>query len=81
MGGLLGIVLILGGFEGHHVGERTQFHGCHNSHTQWLHISRVALSQTLARVYVQGWFVSLSYLASGVGRVGSGETQCHLCGV
>ena len=47
MGGLLGIVLILGGFEGHHVVERSQFHGCHNSHKQWLHISRVALPRRL----------------------------------
>ena len=51
MGGLLGIVLILGGFEGHHVVERSQFHSCHNSHKQWLHISRVALPRRLAGVF------------------------------
>ena len=50
MGGLLGIGLILGGFEGHHGVERSQFHSCHNSHMQWLHISRVALPRRLAGV-------------------------------
>ena len=53
MGGLLGIVLILGGFGGHHVVERSQFHSCHNSHKQWLCISRVALSRTLAGVHAE----------------------------
>ena len=66
MEGILSIALILGGFEGYYVVERSQFHGCHNSHKQWLHISRVALSRTFAGV----WFVSLWCLASGLERVG-----------
>ena len=77
MEGILSIALILGGFEGYYVVERSQFHGCHNSRKQWLHISRVALSRTLAGVYVQGWFVSLWCLASGLERVGT-QGQWHV---
>ena len=53
MGDILGIILILGGFEGHHVVERSQFHSCHNSHKQWLHISRVALPRIFAGVFTE----------------------------
>ena len=63
IGGLLGIGLVLGRFEGYHVVEHIQFHGYHNSHHSWSHISRVAMPRTLAGVVRRGG--SLPHAGSG----------------
>ena len=67
--GLTGSGLILAGFEGDHVVERSHFHSFDSSHDFMLKISRSTWLLGLCAGGMQGWFVSLCWFGLGLGTV------------